>query len=85
MKRQVHSPTLAEAVERWLREQVDPVHRKPELIHGYVTRAILPAFGDRRVRDIRPAEIADAVREYGERVRRPRMRARAARRRRERC
>jgi hypothetical protein len=67
-KRQVHSPTLAEAVERWLREQVDPVHKKPELIHGYVTRAILPVFGDRRVRDIRPAEIADVVREYGERV-----------------
>jgi integrase len=67
-KRQVHSPTLAEAVERWLPEQVDPVHKKPELIHGYVTRAILPAFGDRRVRDIRPAEIAAAVREYGQRV-----------------
>ncbi len=66
-KRQVHSPTLAEAVDRWLREQVDPVHKKPELIHGYVSRAILPAFGDRRVRDIRPAEIADAVRAYGER------------------
>ena len=67
-KREVHSPTLAEAVDRWLREQVDPVHKKPELIHGYVTRAILPAFGDRRVRDIRPAEIANAVREYGDKV-----------------
>lgn len=67
-KRQVHSPTLEEAVGRWLREQVDPVHKKPELIHGYVNRAILPAFGDRRVRDIRPSEISNAVREYGERV-----------------
>jgi integrase len=44
------------------------VHKKPELIHGYVDRAILPAFGDRRVRDIRPAEIADAVRAYGQKV-----------------
>ena len=68
MKRQVHSPTLAEAVERWLRGGLDPVHKKPQLIHGYVTRAILPAFGERRVRDIRLAEIAHAVREYGERV-----------------
>lgn len=67
-KRQIQSPTVAEAVDQWLREQVDPVHRKPEIIHGYVTRAVLPAFGDRRVRDIRPAEISNAVREYGESV-----------------
>jgi integrase len=63
-KRSVYSPTIGEAVERWVREQVNPVHKKPELIHGYINRAILPAFGDRQVRDIRPAEIADAVRAY---------------------
>ena len=55
-------------MERWLHEQVDGVHKKPELIHGFVKRAILPAFDDRQVRDIRPAEIADAVRKYGTKV-----------------
>jgi len=67
-KRETFSPTVAEAVERWLREQVDPVHKKPGLIHGYVDRAILPAFGDRRIRDIQPSEVTAAVRKYGEKV-----------------
>jgi hypothetical protein len=64
-KRKTYSPTVEEAAERWLREQVDRVHKKPELIRGYIRRAILPAFGDRQIRDIKPAEIADAVRAYG--------------------
>src|SRR5262245_46354333 len=28
-KRTIYSPTVAEAVDRWLREQVDHVHKKP--------------------------------------------------------
>jgi integrase len=63
-KRSVYSPTVEEAVKQWMRERVEPTHRKPELVRGYVDRAILPAIGSRRVRDIEPSEIADAIRAY---------------------
>jgi integrase len=51
-----------------MRERVEPTHRKPELVRGYVDRAILPAIGSRRVRDIEPSEIADAIRAYRDRA-----------------
>jgi integrase len=67
-KRKTYSPTVEEATEQWLRERIDPVHRRPELIRGFVARAIIPAFGSSRVRDIEPSEIATVVREYRDRT-----------------
>jgi integrase len=59
-----YSPTVEVAAEQWLSERIDHTHRKAELIRGYVERAIVPALGRRRVRDIEPAEIAALVRDY---------------------
>jgi integrase len=52
------------AAEQWLSERIDHTHRKAELIRGYVDRAIIPALGSRRVRDIEPSDIAIAFRNY---------------------
>ena len=67
-KQKTYSPTVEEAVERWMSERIDHTHRKAELIRGYLDRAIIPALGDRRVRDIEPPDIAEAVRRYRDRV-----------------
>ena len=63
-----YSPSVEVAAEQWLSERVDHTHRKAELIRGYVERAIVPALGGRRVRDIEPAEIAAVVRDYRDRT-----------------
>ena len=63
-----YSPTVDVAAEQWLSERIDHTHRKAELIRGYVDRAILPALGSRRVRDIDPSEIATVIRSYRDRV-----------------
>ena len=57
-KRKSYSPTVEMAAEQWLSERIDHTHRKAELIRGYVERAIIPALGSRRVRDIEPSDIA---------------------------
>jgi integrase len=59
-----YSPTVEIAAEQWLSERIDHTHRKADLIRGYVDRAIIPALGSRRVRDIEPSDIAIAVRNY---------------------
>ena len=52
------------AAEQWLSERIDHTHRRAGLIRGYVERGIIPALGNRRVRDIEPSEIATVVRNY---------------------
>ena len=63
-KRTSYSPTIDVAAEQWLSERIDHTHRRAELIRGYVERGIIPALGNRRVRDIEPSEIATVVRDY---------------------
>jgi integrase len=63
-----YSPTVEIAAEQWLSERIDHTHRKAELIRGYVERAVIPALGSRRVRDIEPSDIAIAVRDYRDRT-----------------
>lgn len=63
-----YSPTVEVAAEQWLSERIDHTHRKAELIRGYVERAIVPALGTRRVRDVEPSEIAAVVRDYRDRA-----------------
>jgi integrase len=67
-KRKSYSPTVQVAVGQWLAERVEPTHRKAVLVRGYVDRAVLPAFGSRRVRDIEPSEIAAVIRDYRDRA-----------------
>ena len=67
-KRTSYSPTVEVAAEQWLAERVEPTHRRAELMRGYVDRAIVPALGSRRVRDVEPSEIAAVVRDYRDRA-----------------
>jgi integrase len=67
-KRKTQSPTVAEAAERWLTERVDHTHRKADQVRGYIDRAIIPAMGADRVRDVEPSDIAGAIRTYRDRV-----------------
>ena len=66
-KRTSISPTVEAAAERWFAEQVDHIHRRADLMRGYIDRAIIPALGDRRIRDVAPSEIAEVVRGYRDR------------------
>ena len=68
IKRTSYSPTIDVAAEQWLSERIDHTHRRAELIRGYVERGIIPALGNRRVRDIEPSEIATVVRDYRNRT-----------------
>ncbi len=63
-----YSPIVEVAAEQWLSERIEHTHRKAELIRGYVERAILPALGRRRIRDIEPSEIAIVIRDYRDRA-----------------
>ena len=67
-KRDLESPTVTEAAEQWLAEQVHTAHRQPFQIEGYLQRALLPALGSRRVRDVAPSEIARLIRDYRDRA-----------------
>ena len=51
-RRDLESPTVTEAAEQWLAEQVHTAHRQPFQIEGYLQRALLPVLGSRRVRDL---------------------------------
>jgi integrase len=67
-RRDLTCPTVTEAAEQWLRERIHTMHKQADLVEGYVTRAILPSLGSRRLRDVAPSEIAKVVREYRDRA-----------------
>jgi integrase len=67
-KRSQHSPTVEEAAQQWLTERVEHTHRSADLFRGYVERAIIPALGALRIRDVEPSDIAGVVKAYRDRV-----------------
>jgi integrase len=67
-KRSAYSPTVEEAANQWLRERINPTHKRAEIVRSHVENAIVPALGKKRVRDIEPAHIGDMVRIYRERA-----------------
>jgi integrase len=67
-KRSFYSPTVEVAASQWLLERVDHTHRKPDLVRGYVERAIIADLGTMRVRDVEPSHIAEMIRSYRDRV-----------------
>jgi integrase len=67
-RRNLACPTVAEAAEQWLAERVNTTLRRPAAVEGYVTRAILPTLGARRLRDVAPAEIGKMIRAYRDEV-----------------
>ena len=69
-------PTVTEAAEQWLAERVNATHRRAFLVEGYLRRAVLPALGSRRLRDVTPGEIGKMIREYRDQVAKNTSRAR---------
>ena len=57
-KRSQHSPTVEEAAQQWLSERVDHTHRRADQFRGYVERAIIPALGAYRIRDVEPSPVS---------------------------
>jgi integrase len=68
IKRTMRNETVEQVATQWLAERVDHTHRKADQVRGYVERAIIPALGDRRVRDVEPSDIARVTRDYRDRV-----------------
>ena len=67
-RRDLACPTVTEAAEQWLAERVHTTHRRPAAVEGYIRRAVLPALGSHRLRDVLPAEIGKMVRDYRDEV-----------------
>ena len=66
-RRDLACPTVTEAAEQWLAERVNTTHRRAFLVEGYIRRAVLPALGSHRLRDVMPSEIGKMVRDYRDR------------------
>lgn len=62
--------TVGELAERYFTEVVEEEQRRPELVRGYLDRAILPELGARRVIELTSLHIASMIQRY--RVRGPR-------------
>ena len=63
-RRDLACPTVTEAAEQWLTERVFTTLRRPAAVEGYIRRAVLPALGSHRLRDVMPAQIGKMVRDY---------------------
>jgi hypothetical protein len=77
-RRDLACPTVTEAAEQWLAERVHTTHRRPAVVEGYVRRAVLPALGSHRLRDVLPADIGKMVRDYRDEVSKVRRRCSGA-------
>ena len=55
--------TVKQLAERYYADVVEPEHERPELVRGYLDRAVLPGLGTRRVVEIAPAEVAKVISE----------------------
>lgn len=54
------STTVKTLVEKYQAEVISK-HKRPELTNGYINRAILPALGHRKVKDITRAELVHLI------------------------
>ena len=75
-RRDLACPTVTEAAEQWLAERVNVTHRRAFLVEGYLRRAVLPALGSRRLRDVTPGQIGKMIRDYRDQVAKNTNRAR---------
>lgn len=67
LKSDISSVRVSDLAKKYLDEVIDPTHKRPELVHGYFDRAILPDIGHKKVRDISRAELVQMVQAYSKR------------------
>jgi integrase len=64
LKGDLANTTLKELAEDWYTNVVQAEHKRPELMRGYIDRAVIPDLGNRRVVELTPAEIATSIAGY---------------------
>lgn len=67
LKADLTSARVDELSEKYLREVVEPTHKRPELVRGYFDRAIIPSIGNKKVRDVTRVELVQLVQSYSKR------------------
>jgi len=59
--------TLEQMTEKYLTEIVDKKHKRPELAHGYMERAVIPVLGKKMVREVTRSELVALIQDYSKR------------------
>ncbi len=64
LRSDVSSVRVSDLITKYMDEIVKPTHKRADLVQGYMDRAIQPALGAKKVRDITRAEIVSVVQSY---------------------
>lgn len=64
LKQDVSAVTVAELAQKYIGEVIERTRRRPEMVQGYMDRAIIPTLGRRKVRDVTRAECVDLIQRY---------------------
>jgi len=67
LAREVSSVTVESLVKEWMTDVIERSYRRPDLVRGYLDRAILPALGRRKVRDITRTDLVTLIKDYRQR------------------
>ncbi|MEJ1298269.1 MAG: integrase family protein [Candidatus Sedimenticola sp. (ex Thyasira tokunagai)] len=64
LKTNVSGVKVKNLVDKYMAEVVEIKHRRPELVWGYMQRAVLPLLGKKKVRDITTSDLVQIIQEY---------------------
>ncbi len=64
LKRDPSNKTVESLAEEFYAEVALKEHRRPEMMRGYLDRAVIPELGTRRVADLAPIDIAGVIQRY---------------------
>ena len=67
LKGHVSTATVEYLVEKYMREVVEPTHKRYGLVQGYMDRAVIPQIGNRKVRDVSRSELVNLIQRYSKR------------------
>ncbi|MCF7979736.1 MAG: tyrosine-type recombinase/integrase [Chromatiaceae bacterium] len=64
MARDPDRRTVRELAEDWYANVVSLEHKRPDLMRGYLDRAVIPDLGHKRVSELNPTAIAQSIAKY---------------------
>ena len=67
LKKVPSTMTVADLAQTYYEEVVEIEHRRPEIIRGYLDRAVIPELGHRRIVELTPSDVAAVIMAYRER------------------
>ncbi|HCC80133.1 MAG TPA: hypothetical protein DEQ25_02005 [Methylophaga sp.] len=59
--------TVAQLVEKYMNEVANKKHKRPELVQGYMDRAVIPKIGAQKVRDVTRVQLVGMIQDYSSR------------------